>query len=317
MSPRSNKAFDDINRAIYQENARRKKEEKDGIRVKEERERREKAVDEKWLRKKARGCHADDIVQAGKWVTEFNHGVVQTTDGFIRRKDTYTPHNVDLNSNDKATMIVVHGTWGAPTKSFYKDTSSKYQNYRHMKRFAAWYASKYQKELSLESYQWSGELDEVRRSNAACKLKNYINENHAHDQLVLMSHSHGGNLISTATHSLNTPADLLVYFACPIRKDYLANHPDKFKRLVYFHSDTDLTSKGGRIPEQELMQNGLGSVILANRIVNYSLHGRPISALLSLWGLSKTITPLAETFFESDNIFPLYPNKNMIGIHSI
>jgi hypothetical protein len=256
----------------------------------------------------------------GTWTNVFDHGVVKTTDGFVRVQDEYTP--TLISSDKKTTMVVLHGTFGDETKDYYKDDpQSKYQNYRNLKRFGAWIANKMGTPLTMQSFQWSGALSNSKRNNSAVILKNHINEKHGNDNIIIATHSHGGNVASEATHMLHNPAEMLVYFACPVRKDYLLNHPDKFKKLYYFHSNVDMTSKFGRPLEKQNIQNGIGlmasTLPLGVLLTNVDAHTKTMVKTASVFGIAASLGPVAKKWFMDDNIFPVYENKTMIGVRSV
>lgn len=200
-----------------------------------------------------------------EWKRGFDKSkTVKETDGFIRREDTYIPSTFNEDKKEEALFVVVHGTWGSTSSGYFDDSFSE-SNYVHMKNFAADYAEKQGIAVHFASFQWSGNLSDMSRGTSAVALARYLNSATRDDlnnpdkpkkRVILMSHSHGGNMLSQVTYQLEKEAELLVYFACPVRRNYAQNipNPEKFKKLVYFHSDYDWTARAGRIHEENLMK---------------------------------------------------------------
>lgn len=192
----------------------------------------------------------DDITPKGTWSKEQLLDVpTNTFEEFsaIRLRDTYVPHNVN-NKNDKfIAFVVIHGTFGRGTPAYFDDQNRESQEFRDIKRFAAWYSAANQQQLELTSYLWSGSLWNNRREKAARSLTNYLQLPHYDnaDKIVLLSHSHGCNVANQVTHLLNKPVELMIHNACPNRKEPFYQ-PGNCKQVLYFHSDNDWTTVAGR-----------------------------------------------------------------------
>lgn len=244
--------------------------------------------------------------------------------GFIRRTDEYKPDNLDENRNDSTTFIVVHGTFGSSTPSFHDDTHITDKNYYHMKNYAAHYAEKNRTKVNFKSFQWTGDLSDLSRGNSAIILSDYIKDKHKDARIVFMTHSHGGNIVNQVTHIINNPTDL-IYFACPVRKEYLANHPKNFDKLVYFHSDYDWTARAGRLHEETLAKKavksvalgltvGVGAKLLFNQLTSYNDIARDktkekVTNLVFLMYKTKGINPDPSHFKTIEEIaYKHYPD---------
>ena len=242
--------------------------------------------------------------------------------GYIRRRDFYQPHNYSPFTKHKVVVIVVHGTWGGATPDFYDDQNPNNLSYRHIKRYAASLGEQDQAEVILESFQWQGKLEEVNRENAAFCLKEHINEHYPNEKVFIITHSHGGNVVSQVTHCLDKPVNTLVYFACPIRLDHAFNRPHhtKYKNLIYFHSDPDMISFGGRLREEPLKTDwalAASGAAVFGAIGSLSNHEYrfPLVCGASTLGVVAAFKEDLEKIIKQESTFPAYPGKTMIGIH--
>lgn len=242
--------------------------------------------------------------------------------GYIRRRDFYQPHNYSPFTKHKVVVIVVHGTWGDKTPDFYDDQNPNNLSYRHIKRYAASLGEQDQAEVILESFQWQGKLEEVNRENAAFCLKEHINEHYPNEKVFIITHSHGGNVVSQVTHCLDKPVNTLVYFACPIRLDHAFNRPHhtKYKNLIYFHSDPDMISFLGRLREEPLKTDwalaasGAAACGAIGSLSNYE-YRFPVVCGASTLGTAFVFKKDLEKIIKQESTFPEYPGKTMIGIH--
>ncbi len=215
----------------------------------------EELVDE--LFQERDGWVSDDIVRPTRWFN-VNIDELNLPDGIftenikIRKIERYQPKNIV--SESKIVWVLIHGTWGDKTSAFFKPNDRKDQNYRHIKRAAAGYASIKSKELELLSYKWTGSWSEDARKSAAKKLNKFFRhmEFDENVEIVVLAHSHGCNIANYLTHlaSPERPIHLLIYFACP-RKRNEHYQPKNYVCLLYFFSDADWTCIGGRADETE------------------------------------------------------------------
>lgn len=171
----------------------------------------------------------------------------------VRRKEAFFPANV-LDPSKKTLFIVTHGTFGKLTSSFIDDFEPQTQNYRHIKRFASWYADMHKTNLDLVSFKWTGELFDTPRFNAAGELNKYVNKHYPNIPLVLMAHSHGCNIHNKFSQITKNPIELMIHLACPKREpheepDY---DPQNFKQLVYFHTKNDAIEPLGRLDKYKV-----------------------------------------------------------------
>jgi hypothetical protein len=106
----------------------------------------------------------------------------------------------------------------------------------------------------LYSFGWSGELNTRARQKAAQELFNALKllilaireEYHADPEIILISHSHGGNVILHLAEIIDPDGFELtitkaILLACPVQKrtEHLINAP-MFKRIYSLHSHTDM-----------------------------------------------------------------------------
>ncbi len=208
----------------------------------------------------------DDIVPAGTWITQRNTSdTMPRTYGKLRRLDTYIPHNMNnesISDKDTVAWIVMHGTFGSGTEGYFKDkgVDERNQNYRHMKRAAAWYAFTHKKRVDLLSYKWTGATSQDHRSHIAKIVAEQLNTEYKDSDIVLSGHSHGCNVNNEITHLLNKPAKLLLHFACPVREGQPTNLPEKFEQMLYFYSEGDLVARIGRIYDYKLNSALIGGI---------------------------------------------------------
>ncbi|MHB9148439.1 MAG: hypothetical protein ACYC2U_08815, partial [Candidatus Amoebophilus sp.] len=202
----------------------------------------------------------DDIVEPTRWLKEqtaknFALPIIpeayQNAEPKIRERQHYRINDI-ANSDDLIVFVVIHGTFGNKTKAYFDEQDS---NYRSIKRTAAWYATIKHKNLELLSYRWDGELSDNSRKDAAKTLLNlfYAVKEYRDAEKVLLSHSHGGNIVNYLSRIIapDKPIALIMHFGCPTREEP-ENQPLHYKTLLYFHSDSDWTTIGGRANERDV-----------------------------------------------------------------
>lgn len=156
----------------------------------------------------------EDIVEPSQWKSEnpedFNLHNFTNNNLKIRKRDSYNP--LSRNCDTLILWVVIHGTWGTETASYFDDTNSEEQNYRHIKRTAAYYATVKGKPLELLSYLWSGEASDSARIIAAETLHKFFehNEFYTKAEIVLLGHSHGCNVANYVTR-LASPERIFIY----------------------------------------------------------------------------------------------------------
>lgn len=106
----------------------------------------------------------------------------------------------------------------------------------------------------MYSFGWSGKLNQIARENASQELFNSLKYVHKKIQdqtgqdpeFVLISHSHGGNVILhlaeiTDPDGFDLTISKAILLACPVQKNtaHLINSPI-FKRIYSLHSHTDM-----------------------------------------------------------------------------
>lgn len=213
----------------------------------------------------------DDINDPTRWVADPNNDEqlpydlpkIFTDVIKIRKKFTYNPPHID--SSQPITWLVLHGTFGQETVDYFDDGDVKRQNFRHIKRAASAYATRKAKNLELLSFKWAskwrskfyGGLSDTDRVKGAKVLHNFLKymKYDENNELVILSHSHGCNLVNALTHLIKPerPIELLIHFACPRRKQKEDHYqPTNYKKLIYFFSDGDIITVLGRVPEVEI-----------------------------------------------------------------
>ncbi len=210
----------------------------------------------------------DSIDLTRSWNLIENKQTISSFDGslLIRRKESFTPASI-LDPSKKILFIVTHGTFGKLTPSFIDEFEPKKQNFRHIKRFASWYADKHQTNLDLVSFKWTGELFDTPRFNAAGALDNYIKQNYPNIPLVLLAHSHGCNIHNKFSQLTKNPINLMIHLACPkrclVEEPYY--QPKNFKQLVYFHTMNDAIEPYGRLTKGLVFESfGIAGISLAS-----------------------------------------------------
>ncbi|MFA6065733.1 MAG: hypothetical protein WC707_00965 [Candidatus Babeliaceae bacterium] len=167
----------------------------------------------------------------------------------ICRRYSYTPESVKQIGNI-ALIIANHGTWGRETKAFFDDFDESDQGYRHIKRFASWYATCNKIMSELISIKWSGFRTDEARIRGAEFLLEYLNKTpeYKNVDLVIINHSHGCNLAHYFSQIWKGKAiKLIVDFACPERPEKVYK-PENVEQVIH-HTSHDFVARIGSVPE--------------------------------------------------------------------
>lgn len=193
----------------------------------------------------------DDVSKPTYWVT-VKGPHYQLPDIFnienheIRNRLSYNLPSA--TSNSLIVFIVVHGTFGRTTDSYFVDENKTEEsnNFRHIKYFASYYSTYKNKKLELLSYKWSGFASNTARTNAAKILSNFLHYMNYDTtaEIVTLSHSHGANLLNIVSRSIKKPIELMIHFACPRKTEY-EYQPANYRMLIYIFSDMDFIAHVG------------------------------------------------------------------------
>lgn len=248
-------------------------------------------VDNLVNRPPVQSCLWSDSISARKWMClEFD--VTRSSFDFdekVRKKETFIPEDL-LNPDDTILMVVTHGTFGKLTRSFVHDLDA---NYRSIKRFATWYATKEKSKVDLVSMKWSGSLFDTPRFNAAQELNDYIEKNYPNSRKVFIAHSHGCNLHNKYSHMTKKPIELMINVSCPKRRRHEEPHyqPTNYKKLIYFRAPSDWTESLGRCPKNgplgiiATVGTGLATLKLGHSLATGAISVLNVPALLALAGV--------------------------------
>ncbi len=207
----------------------------------------------------------DDIAVPSCWLEQDADVQLKTQDVnfnkkcHFRKKSHYEPKTTE--GRRLIIWILVHGTWGTETPSFFDDNNPYNQNYRHIKRTATWYATKKKMPLDFYSFKWSGDCNDQARKEAAEVLALFLKEKETLDPLVVvLAHSHGCNVANILSQIVDEthPLHWLIYFACPIREEKWYA-PTNYRQLLYFYSLSDRVAPLARM---------MGAEIKSGRIVS-------------------------------------------------
>lgn len=124
-------------------------------------------------------------------------------------------------------IIIVHGTWAAqhewhkPDGQFCKSLLSRIQ------------------ECKISSFIWSGKFDRNERVYAAKNLSDVINQIPQHIKVILIGHSHGGNVALLASHASRRLIDHIVLLGTPIMPAVHVPHTEKYGFITNIFSAQD------------------------------------------------------------------------------
>lgn len=135
-----------------------------------------------------------------------------------------------IHSNGQGTIFIVHGAfaqnepWYQPDGDFFKILAQEAltQNY------------------TLESFTWSGIPEYTEVSNAAKKLAQKIIQK-AHNKIILIGHSFGGNVIALTTNilaSINTTKQQTTSHSAIAILNNIVYYTEMLKNLLYNQKDS-------------------------------------------------------------------------------
>ena len=188
--------------------------------------------------------------------------------------------------------VLVHGTWGHQTPSFFDENHDNFQEIQATIREQA-----HERENALLlSFRWTGENSVEAREKGARRLKQCL----ARMQLLkwatlltIVAHSHGCNLSSNFSQLLDKDTELirtLLYFACP-RRPEAKFQPESYDNLVYFWGVDDLIASLGSIDWSNITSNLKSSWVfhVSNQAIDVAAAGL---AALGLTNTSKGVKAL-------------------------
>ncbi|MHB1803295.1 MAG: hypothetical protein ACYCU5_16875 [Actinomycetes bacterium] len=279
----------------------------------------------------------DDIVSPSRWQDNpINPNPIKLNENdflnkakkeYIRKRQFYRPASAE-GKQDLIVFITVHGGWQKDFEIFHKDIDQKDkklkgQVYNHIKKLAAFYATKKEKNLELLSLRWTGGSYDGDRTDAGIFLKNLICDTleYRKSELVFLGHSHGCNVINDFTNRIEKPIDMyLIYFGCPRIADS-KYQPKHYKVLLYFHSDSDCFTVAGRNHEKTLEY--LGKLKFAGTViggaVGFCFGGLPEAILGSISGLATggSIAMITLNYrIKGDNHFPEVDDAITVGFRT-
>ncbi len=116
-------------------------------------------------------------------------------------------------------LVVIHGTWAADSPEFDDIDNPGYQGIQYL---AHNMAMAERRPVLVLSFSWSGEDDERRRHGAGTALRNILNASIFTDpqqisSVVVVTHSHGGNVAHRASQRLFRPINRLYNIGVPTR----------------------------------------------------------------------------------------------------
>jgi hypothetical protein len=151
----------------------------------------------------------------------------------------------ELINPDKKPIVILltHGTFARENNDFAQE---EHLFFRGVKRYAQVESIRQKAPVLLVTYQWEGNNSSPHRVGAGTYLANIMNTYFNNHHTILISHSHGGNVVNYATRLVEKPVDLIVHIATPSR-DEERFKPVNFKKLLSFYSIADAVQIGGAV----------------------------------------------------------------------
>lgn len=176
----------------------------------------------------------------------------------IKQLMLYQPEVVD-QGKQPIVIVLTHGTFARENNDFAQE---EHIFYRGVKRYAQLESIRQKTPVVLVTYQWEGDNSSPHRVGAGTYLANIINTYFGDYQTILISHSHGGNVVNYATRLIDKPIDLIVHIATPSR-DEERFKPQNFKKLLSLYSIADAVQIGGAVrAHQEIITRPLWASLI-------------------------------------------------------
>ncbi len=162
---------------------------------------------------------------------------------YIRRvyyfdKNNNNPVQEKLLNKPRQVLFSIHGTFARESKEFYDPDDKTFENILA-------YAESLGNSVEVVALEWTGKNAATDRIGAgqflAGLMNDYYNDRQKYLSLNTISHSHGGNVVNAATHSISRPLDTIVSLYTPIRTDidWFTPNTAKFKTLYHIYSTSD------------------------------------------------------------------------------
>ncbi len=128
--------------------------------------------------------------------------------------------------------ILVHGTWGAnaawhqPNDPFYETLKTGF----------------FKQNIKLINFSWSGKFLYTERLLAGQKLAALINSYPANTSFILITHSHGSNVVISASHLLTKKNQIAIFYALGTPVDMISHAPNMnvIKKFYHLFSFADM-----------------------------------------------------------------------------
>lgn len=157
--------------------------------------------------------------------------------------------------------ILIHGTFSQAekfTKDLIYDDKSIYEKIPGMLFSDMHYNNQFPLRIA---FNWSGKLSDKDRQEGGIRLANGLNSLYEQcenqgiiPKFILVSHSHGGNVVSLASRRVRYPIDIAIMLGTPIMRFHKSALNDTFndnylpkniKQLFLFYSMKDFIQSGG------------------------------------------------------------------------
>ncbi len=156
----------------------------------------------------------------------------------------------------KILLVVIHGTWAADSPEFDDIDNPAYQGIQYL---AHNMAAAEKRPVLVLSFAWSGEDDKLRRDGAGTALRNILNasvftDTNEFSSVVVVAHSHGGNVAHKASKGLFRPINRLYNIGVPtlLDPDYLQANIEESYNL---YSSVDPVQWAGSFDQEQLSRS--------------------------------------------------------------
>ncbi len=161
----------------------------------------------------------------------------------------YNPVNRDPHAAP-IVVFLIHGTNARAHSPEYMDENE--ENRMNLlpktKKFAEQAAYYQNTSVHMLTFGWTGAEEDSARRSAGQVLADLINTYFSNFRVVTIAHSHGGNVVNHASHSLFNSIALAVHIGAPIIQeghDFKECRPMNIDLLLNFYSTGDIIQLGG------------------------------------------------------------------------